>query len=929
MILSIISGTFNRLPYLTAMVESARRSLPPNFACQYEFVIVDGGSTDGSLEWMHSQPDIRTIEHGELKGAIRAFNDAGAAACGTYLCVANDDVIFQDYTLARGLAFMMDNPDVGAGCFFQDRNGKEMHVEHMPIMGVDGVQGKTPYLQVGLIPKWLWDACGGWGNWPGCRTYGGDNYLSGRVLEHGYRIVAIEGTAISDKTPQDALRKQNNAPGSYGTPVWEAFPNGFQAAPAPTVPNPIPEMRRVLYAPIIEAGHVVQKEQKRGLRDALGALGVVWEVDYQFSGESIAEAAKAWQPHLTLTQFHTAATTSAEEAKVLRACCSGPLLNFSGDVWSDQASPEFLEILRYYDLQLTVNAGLLPKYQAIGIRAVYWQNSNEPQIIEDIAPDRFCDVIFVGNNYHVEGAVQSRQTLAFALKDMAPTVHIYGRGYPGNLAEGESLYNFRHTGTLYRGAKIAIADNQFFEATGFASDRMFMVLAAGGCALFHQRVDKMEELLGLKAGVHYVEWITVEDLKTKIAYYLAHLDELTAIAAAGTAECRAHHSFPARVEQLKTLIAAIPKKRNTISAMMIVKDEAKNIETNLAQLREFADEIIIVDTGSTDGTLAKLCGDSSDLVALGRPVDEMADPGLLHRAGTLSVYSFPWVEDFSAARNFAKSKCTCDWIFWMDADDRIASDMVRDLKMKWPWKIRSQGITNIQAAAVWYQGGEEGSGCMQTRLFRNIPNIEWRKNAMETLDESLRELGIEPAPFASQVIRHLEEKNPAVQERKQMKYAAMLKRDPPSLQRDFQIAHCFMSAGRWGDAFLHFSEVRRQLESEDIRSFIAFAMGYAAWKLDLVGVALPWLEKSDFADAYYVRFLLDETRFDLLQKFLDAPLSPVFPTFARLWRSTAQQRLLNWHSEELAGMLEVSMNDRQALKPFEPAGIPETVESAA
>lgn len=85
------------------------------------------------------------------------------------------------------------------------------------------------------------------------------------------------------------------------------------------------------------------------------------------------------------------------------------------------------------------------------------------------------DVVFLGNKYS-----QYRLTLAMALKDLPFNVAIYGRGYPEGIAEGESLYDFKKTGQVYRGAKIAIADNQYLEATGFASDRLFMALAPAG-----------------------------------------------------------------------------------------------------------------------------------------------------------------------------------------------------------------------------------------------------------------------------------------------------------------------------------------------------------------------------------------------------------------------------------------------------------------
>ena len=82
----------------------------------------------------------------------------------------------------------------------------------------------------------------------------------------------------------------------------------------------------------------------------------------------------------------------------------------------------------------------------------------------------------------------------------------------------------------------------------------------------------------------------------------------------------------------------------TVSLCMIVKDEEKNLETCLHAVKPFTDEIIIVDTGSTDGTIE-----------------------IAKRNGA-KVYNFAWKENFSAARNFAIQQAAGDWILNLDAD---------------------------------------------------------------------------------------------------------------------------------------------------------------------------------------------------------------------------------------------------------------------
>ncbi len=92
---------------------------------------------------------------------------------------------------------------------------------------------------------------------------------------------------------------------------------------------------------------------------------------------------------------------------------------------------------------------------------------------------------------------------------------------------------------------------------------------------------------------------------------------------------------------------------------MIVKNEESVLARCLDSAKRFADEIIIVDTGSTDRTV------------------EIA------KEYTDKVYSFEWVDDFSKARNFSFSKARGEYVIWLDADDVVTEknvNLILDLK---------------------------------------------------------------------------------------------------------------------------------------------------------------------------------------------------------------------------------------------------------
>lgn len=86
-----------------------------------------------------------------------------------------------------------------------------------------------------------------------------------------------------------------------------------------------------------------------------------------------------------------------------------------------------------------------------------------------------------------------------------------------------------------------------------------------------------------------------------------------------------------------------------ISVCIIARNEEKHIEECLARLLPFAPEIVLADTGSTDRTIE------------------------LAQKYTDKIYHFDWCNDFSAARNYALSKASHDWILSLDCDEYVES----------------------------------------------------------------------------------------------------------------------------------------------------------------------------------------------------------------------------------------------------------------
>jgi glycosyltransferase involved in cell wall biosynthesis/Tfp pilus assembly protein PilF len=137
----------------------------------------------------------------------------------------------------------------------------------------------------------------------------------------------------------------------------------------------------------------------------------------------------------------------------------------------------------------------------------------------------------------------------------------------------------------------------------------------------------------------------------------------------------------------------VGKKEPIISCCMIVKNEETFLKQCLESVKDYVDEIIIVDTGSTDGTL------------------EIA------KQYTEKVYFHPWEGSFSKARNQALTYASGDWIFIIDADEEIVQESDKKLREA----VRDAGSADAIYCNIisTYSNGAKSSRHNSERLFRN------------------------------------------------------------------------------------------------------------------------------------------------------------------------------------------------------------------
>ena len=160
----------------------------------------------------------------------------------------------------------------------------------------------------------------------------------------------------------------------------------------------------------------------------------------------------------------------------------------------------------------------------------------------------------------------------------------------------------------------------------------------------------------------------------------------------------------------------------SISVCMIVKNEEEILKRCLDSLQGIWEELVIVDTGSSDRTM------------------EIA------RSYTDLVYEYPWTGDFSEARNFAFSKCTKDYIYSADADE------VLDKENRKQFLILKQVLDERIEIVQMRYGNQLENGTIynfdeeyRPKLFKRLRSFQW----IYPIHETVR---LDPLVFESDVV---------------------------------------------------------------------------------------------------------------------------------------------------------------------------------
>ena len=233
----------------------------------------------------------------------------------------------------------------------------------------------------------------------------------------------------------------------------------------------------------------------------------------------------------------------------------------------------------------------------------------------------------------------------------------------------------------------------------------------------------------------------------------------------------------------------------TLSLAMIVKDEASRLEACLRSVSGLADQIIIVDTGSSDGT-----------------------PELAASLGAV-VHHFPWSGDFARARNESLRHAAGDWVLILDADEAVdASDhgtirRVIDQETAPAYRLILRnyfqgGGQTVQGEAVRRNDSTYAQGAgyshfadgRAVRLCRRLPGLAFEGRIHELLEPWFQARGLEVRDLDA-VIHHFGKADPAREAAKKAHYLELARLDaadhPEDGLRQFHVLQQAMVAEAW------------------------------------------------------------------------------------------------------------------------------------
>ncbi|NVN88993.1 MAG: glycosyltransferase [Desulfuromonadales bacterium] len=704
---SIIILTWNQLEYTKACLASIRAHTD----APYEIIFVDNGSSDGTLDWLREQaahdPICRIIENGSNLGFAKGCNQGILAAAGSHIVLLNNDTIVTSGWLT-GMRELLDRyPDVGiVGPMTNSASGVQVvadsgygTLEELPAWAA-AFRERNRYQIirqrriVGFCMHFRREL-------PEKIGLLDEDFGSGNFEDDDYCLRA-ELAGYRNMIAGDVFVHHAGGATFTGNRVdfSQAMKNNHQLFNYKWAPNNLDEATLRRWLILISVEEAQRRDQKGLLNEAVEIL----------IQKGIKADASCKTPYIALTEMLIASGRYDEALQVLA--------EFPGGTGISGAE---LEALCYSALgddgtaarcaeRALSDGGSCPRVLVVlGTLAARRGEPGEAEAFfrKAIEADPSCG-----------GGWLSLGMLLWGNGDQDGAYQAVRRAVVVDPLNGEAVIILRDMSERLDhlvDALLVITDaaHQYPDSCNLGRHHAEMLERCGrqrealeACEIFLVRFGVDEELLSMALRL------------------VRHIGLYDRLAEAGT---------------------------RSVSLCMIVKDEESFLPACLASLKPVVDEMIIVDTGSTDHTV------------------EIAT------AFGARVYDFTWNGNFSSARNHALSKTKGAWILVMDADEvlsardyEVLKSMLAQSKRKQvAWSVTTRNYMTDSMQHDWtansgeYSREERGIGWCpspKTRLFPNDQRIRFEGPVHEVVEHSLKrlEIPVHQAPFVVHHYGHLD-----------------------------------------------------------------------------------------------------------------------------------------------------------------------------
>ena len=242
----------------------------------------------------------------------------------------------------------------------------------------------------------------------------------------------------------------------------------------------------------------------------------------------------------------------------------------------------------------------------------------------------------------------------------------------------------------------------------------------------------------------------------------------------------------------------------TISLCMITKNEENFLEQCLNSVKDIADEIIIVDTGSIDKTIS------------------------IAKKYNAKIFNFKWVDDFSAARNESIGHATKEWILMLDADEVIEKNDLSKIKNAIENSEDVVGFALEQRSYInnFFEGAVKNNSDFDlvkdypfyisnflVRLFKNSLGLYFKHKVHELIEDSIEEKNLKYKKLEV-VLHHFGSlKNENLVSDRVNQYSKIilkqLEEEPENARYNYQAARMYLGRNDFGNALKYFEKTAK------------------------------------------------------------------------------------------------------------------------